>query len=192
MAEAVRLVVWDLDETYWKGTLTEGGIREYVQAHHDIVIELARRGIMSSICSKNDSATILKILEEKGIREYFIFPSISWEPKGMRLAQLVETVQLRAPTIMFIDDNPNNRAEAAAVVPGLQIEDENFIPRMLDDPRFKGKADGELTRLKQYKLLEERKRDEEQARVLTKDRSKYGCFCSEVVEIVMEVMINPQ
>jgi hypothetical protein len=25
-AEPVRLVIWDLDETFWKGTLTEGGI----------------------------------------------------------------------------------------------------------------------------------------------------------------------
>jgi predicted enzyme involved in methoxymalonyl-ACP biosynthesis len=50
MPEAIRLVVWDLDETFWRGTVTEGGITEYIQAHHDIVIELARRGIMSSIC----------------------------------------------------------------------------------------------------------------------------------------------
>jgi hypothetical protein len=25
-AENVRLVVWDLDDTFWHGTLTEGGI----------------------------------------------------------------------------------------------------------------------------------------------------------------------
>ena len=34
---------------------------------------------------------------------------------------------------------------------------------MLSDPRFKGKDDSELTRLKQYKLLEARKRDEQAA-----------------------------
>jgi hypothetical protein len=44
MAEPVRLVVWDLDETFWKGSVSEGGMREYVKAHHDTVIELARRG----------------------------------------------------------------------------------------------------------------------------------------------------
>lgn len=163
MAEAVRLVVWDLDETFWRGTLTEGGIREYVQAHHDLVIELARRGIISSICSKNDMDTVLPILREKGILEYFVFPSVSWESKGQRLAALVETVGLRPTTVLFIDDNPNNRAEAAAIVPGLQIEDETFIARMLDDSRFKGKDDKDLTRLKQYQLLEARKRDEQRA-----------------------------
>jgi len=160
VAEAVRLVIWDLDETFWKGTLTEGGIREYVREHHDIVVELARRGIISSICSKNDQAAILPIMRDHGILDYFVFPSISWEPKGHRLAGLIETAQLRPATVMFIDDNPNNRAEAAAVVPDMQVEDETFITRMLDDLRFKGKDDSALTRLAQYKLLENRRRDE--------------------------------
>jgi len=163
MSEQVRLVIWDLDETFWKGTIGEGGINAYVQAHHDIVIELAQRGILSSICSKNDAAQVLPYLEERNIADYFIFPSINWEPKGSRLAALVETVQLRPGTVMFIDDNPGNRAEAAAMVPGLQVEDETFIGRLLDDPRFVGKDDRELTRLAQYKLLETRKKDEIQA-----------------------------
>jgi len=163
LAEAVRLVVWDLDETFWKGTVTEGGIREYVQEHHDIVVELSRRGIINSICSKNDHDTVCKILADKNILDYFVFPSINWESKGPRLRHLVEATQLRAPTVMFIDDNPNNRAEAAAMVAGIQVEDENFIASMLADPRFVGKDDKDLARLKQYKLLEERSRDAEKA-----------------------------
>jgi FkbH-like protein len=164
MPEAVRLVVWDLDETFWHGTVTEGGIKAYIQEHHDVVVDLARRGIMSSICSKNSPETIIPILEEKGIRDYFIFPSISWEPKGARLAALIEAVQLRAPTIMFIDDNPNNLAEAQASVPGIQVERETFIPSLLSDPRFKGKDDFKLSRLAQYKMLESKKRDEVSAK----------------------------
>jgi predicted enzyme involved in methoxymalonyl-ACP biosynthesis len=74
--EPVRLVVWDLDETFWRGTLSEGGIRDYVSEHHDTVIELARRGIISSICSKNDHAAVETILREHGLWDYFILPSI--------------------------------------------------------------------------------------------------------------------
>ena len=156
MAEPVRLVVWDLDETFWRGTLVEGGIREYVQAHHEIVVELARRGILSSICSKNDEQSVVKILEERKILDYFMFPDISWDPKGPRLAALIEAVQLRPATVMFIDDNPHNLAEAKALIPDLQLENEKFIPKLLADPRFVGKDDSDLSRLKQYKLLEAR------------------------------------
>ena len=156
MAEPVRLVVWDLDETFWRGTLVEGGIREYVQAHHEIVVELARRGILSSICSKNDEQSVVKVLEEQKILDYFVFPDISWDPKGPRLAALIEAVQLRPATVMFIDDNPRNLAEAKALIPDLQLENEEFIPKLLADPRFVGKDDSDLSRLKQYKLLEAR------------------------------------
>jgi FkbH-like protein len=159
VAEPVRLVVWDLDETFWKGTLTEGGIA-YQRHTHDIVIELARRGIISSICSKNDLEPVRSILQEQGLWEYFVLPSISWEPKGPRMAQLVEAVQLRAPTILFIDDNPLNLQEALHFVPGLQIADETLADTMLDDPRFRGKDDRALTRLAQYKLLEQRQAEQ--------------------------------
>jgi len=159
MNEAIRLVIWDLDETFWRGTVTEGGIKEYIQANHDIIIELARRGIMSSICSKNDHAAIQSILEEKGLWDYFIFPSISWAAKGARIASLIEAVQLRPETVLFIDDNPNNLAETKAIVPGLQVAAEDIIPGILEHPLFRGKNDQELTRLAQYKLLEQKARD---------------------------------
>src|SRR4051794_23844627 len=101
VSEAVRLVVWDLDETFWQGTLTEGGITKYIQNHHDIVIELARRWIMSSICSKNDLAPVKEILRERDIWDYFVFPSIDWTPKAHRIAAIIEAIQLRPQTVMF-------------------------------------------------------------------------------------------
>ncbi len=158
--EKVRLVVWDLDETFWFGTLTEGGI----QLRDDtiaLVKELAMRGIMSSICSKNAFSDVRTILERAGIWDYFIFPSINWEPKGSRVAALVEAVQLRASTIMFIDDNPMNLAEVSEMVPGIQVARETFIPEISGHALFIGKDDGNLTRLQQYKLLETRRREEE-------------------------------
>jgi FkbH-like protein len=161
--ESVRLVIWDLDETFWRGTLSEGGICEYVREHHDIVVELARRGIISSICSKNDHAAVETILREHGLWDYFVLPSIDWTAKGPRLKLLVEDIQLRPESILFIDDNPGNRAEAVTHVPDLQIADETIIPQILAHKLFRGKDDSGLTRLKQYQLLQRRKQDEKAA-----------------------------
>jgi FkbH-like protein len=157
--EPIRLVIWDLDETFWGGTLTEGGVA-WREENAEIVRTLSRRGIINSICSKNDAAPVLAVLEERGLRDQFVFPSISWEAKGPRLAALVEAVQLRAETILFIDDNPMNRAEAAHFVPGLQVADEAIVPGLLNDPRLRGKADPEMLRLAQYRLLERRHNDQ--------------------------------
>jgi FkbH-like protein len=154
--EPVRLVIWDLDETFWGGTLSEGGIRSYIEANHDAVVALARRGIMSSICSKNDFAAVREILQERGIWDYFIFPSIDWTAKADRVASIIAAVELRARSVLFIDDQAANRAEVAALVPGIQLADATILPALLDDPRLTGRDDHDLTRLAQYRVLETR------------------------------------
>jgi FkbH-like protein len=153
--EAVRLVIWNLDETFWRGTLAEGGI-SYVQDHHDIVVALARRGIVSSICSKNDLAPVKQLLAEKGLWEYFVFPSINWEAIGPRVVALLEAMKLRAPTVLLIDQNESNRGEVLQFLPGIQIGDQTVISALLANPLLKGTEDSGLTRLEQYRLLEAR------------------------------------
>lgn len=54
LREPVRLVTW---EKFWKGILTEGGF-VYCRDTHDIVIALAKRGIVGSICSKTDRTRV--------------------------------------------------------------------------------------------------------------------------------------
>ncbi|MFA5121375.1 HAD-IIIC family phosphatase [Zavarzinia sp.] len=162
MAEPVRLVIWDLDETFWRGTLSEGGV-ELDPRNVEMVITLAKRGIMSSICSKNDHEAVKAVLVDAGIWDYFIFPSINWEPKGQRIAGLIDDVQLRPASVLFIDDNPMNLNEARHFLPDLQLADEKYIPSILEDQLFRGKDDTKLSRLKQYKLLEVRKAEEKKA-----------------------------
>lgn len=159
MTEAVRLVIWDLDETFWKGTLSEGPIAHLPETR-TIVTELARRGIVSSICSRNDFEPVRATLQAQGLWDYFIFPSINWDPKGPRIDALIEAVQLRAETVLFIDDNPSNLEEVRHFNPQVQVAGVDLIPRLLDDPLFVGKSDPELSRLQQYKALERRKADE--------------------------------
>jgi predicted enzyme involved in methoxymalonyl-ACP biosynthesis len=80
--------------------------------------------------------------------------------QGPRIAALVETVQLRAPTIIFNDDSPSNLEEVRHYVPCVQTAPETFIPEIADHPLFQGKDDRALKRLGQHKLLERRKSDQ--------------------------------
>ena len=162
MAERVRLVIWDLDETFWRGTLTEGGIH-FLPENRDLVIQLAKRGIVSTICSKNDVQAVRDILQAESLLEYFVLPSINWEPKGPRVAALVEDFQLRPETVLFIDDNTLNLREVQHYTPGIQIADQTFVRLMAADPRFVGKDDSGLSRLRQYQVLEKRKSDQKVA-----------------------------
>lgn len=152
-AEDIRLVIWDLDDTFWDGTLTEGGIG-YRDDHHALVIELARRGIMSAICSKNDAGTIEALLRERGLWDYFVFPSIDWTPKGPRIAAMLGQIGLRAPSVLFLDDNPMNLAQAVHANPGLNVGLPDLICDLSDAAQLQGKPDAGFTRLAQYKLKE--------------------------------------
>ena len=51
--EPIKLVIWDLDETFWKGTLSEGQIYP-IKKNIEIIETLTKRGIINSIVSKND------------------------------------------------------------------------------------------------------------------------------------------
>ncbi|HEY8027353.1 MAG TPA: hypothetical protein VIF60_22610 [Burkholderiaceae bacterium] len=156
--ENIRLVIWDLDETFWKGTLTEGQIT-WIDEHENIVRSLAARGIVSSICSKNYFDPTMEVIKARALDGYFIFPSIDWSQKGHRVKAIVENAQLRPETVLFIDDNHLNRAEVADTNPGINVVAETFIPHILGHGRFAGKDDSELTRLAQYKAMELRKSD---------------------------------
>ncbi|KIN65790.1 HAD family phosphatase [Sulfitobacter noctilucae] len=151
--EDIRLVIWDLDETFWDGTMTEGGMR-YRMDHHQLVITLAERGIMSAICSKNDAGLIEAELRERGLWDYFIFPSIDWSPKGPRIAAMLDQIGLRAQSVLFLDDNPMNLAQAVHANPGLNIGPPEMICTLADAPHLQGKPDPELRRLAQYKVKE--------------------------------------
>ena len=114
----VKLVIWDLDETFWRGTLTEGGITP-VASNVAMVKELSRRGIINSICSKNDYDQVKNALTELGIWEFFVFPHIQFAPKGQALVTMLEGAGLRAENVLFVDDNPSNLEEAKFFNPGI-------------------------------------------------------------------------
>jgi FkbH-like protein len=161
---SLKLVIWDLDETLWRGTLSEQEV-ELDEQRAAIVRELNRRGIVNSICSKNDLAATRERLERSGLWDEFVFTSISWSPKGARIAQIIEDMQLRAPNVLFVDDNAGNLREALHYVPDLQIAGVELLGELLALPQAQGKDDRALTRLRQYRLLERKVSDRELATV---------------------------
>lgn len=153
--EKIKLVIWDLDETFWKGTLSEGGV-SIIQENVEIVKILTSRGIINSISSKNDFDAARTKLIQAGIWDYFIFPVINWQPKGASVKNIIQDCQLRAPNVLFIDDNISNRKEVEHYNEGINTMSEKDIPHLLSLPELKGKDDSELSRLNQYKVLEKK------------------------------------
>ena len=108
----VKLMIWDLDETLWKGTLSEENV-ELNRPFIDFINDTLDAGIVHSICSKNDYHKTKDKMQELGIWDLFVFPSIDWTPKGQRVKSIIDQMKLRPENVLFIDDNVQNLQEAA-------------------------------------------------------------------------------
>lgn len=159
----VKLVIWDLDETFWNGTLSEGGATP-IDEHVEMVRTLVERGIMCSICSKNDPDDARIRLEEMGIWDLFVFPHIAWSPKGQAIAKIIEDMGLRAENVLFVDDNALNLQEALYFNEGLMVwECVGPMTDFLDYPEFTGKDDSGHSRLAQYRMMEAKRAEQSQS-----------------------------
>jgi len=132
----VKCLVWDLDNTLWRGTLLEDeevvlfpGIREVVAALDD-------RGILQSVASKNDFDLAWGKLEELGMAEFFVHPQIGWGPKSESVKRIAEKLQFAVKTIAFIDDQPAERAEVSYGVPEVRGYDAGQAAGLLSLPDF--------------------------------------------------------
>lgn len=154
--DKIKLVIWDLDETFWKGTLSEEQV-EIPDINRQTVLRLTDVGVVNSICSKNDWEPVKEELEQAGLLEFFVFPSVNWEPKGTRVKQLIADMQLRPVNVLFLDDNPSNREEVRFFCPEIMVEGPDVIPELLALACQSTKKDSSHKRLKQYKILEEKR-----------------------------------
>jgi FkbH-like protein len=153
--ENIKLIIWDLDDTFWRGTLSDGAVTP-VPENIAFINTLLDRGIVHSICSKNDYEKTKAELEKLGVWDLFVFPSIDWTNKGERVRQIIENMQLRAINCLFVDDNVNNLREAEYACEGLQTVTPDKLPELVSTPAFEGKDDTARERLNQYKILEQK------------------------------------
>lgn len=153
-----KLIIWDLDDTFWSGNLSEG---EVILKPETIVLvrELTTKGIMNSICSKNNFEDVKNKFIDLGLKDVwdlFVFVSIDWTPKGERIQNIIKSMNLRNENVVFIDDNVSNINEAKFYSPNIMSATPEFINKIAEELYLVNDYDFEHTRLKQYKILEEK------------------------------------
>jgi FkbH-like protein len=117
---------------------------------------------VNSIASKNHRSRARAVLEQAGLWEFFVLPQIAFLPKGELVRSVIDLCQLRAASVLFIDDNLINLNEVAHYNPGIQIALPEVLEHLLDNPRLLGAPDPQLTRLTHYQILGKREADRAQ------------------------------
>lgn len=168
----IKLIIWDLDETFWSGVLSDD-TAQFNITNAQLIKDTTDAGVINSICSKNDEADVENYLTEKGIWDLFVFNSINWSPKGDRVKQIITEMNLRDVNVLFIDDNHLNLEEAKASCPNITCASPDIIPELVDYYSSISKKDTKHARLNQYKVLEKKK--EFKASLGSNEEFLYSC-----------------
>ncbi|HLX37695.1 MAG TPA: HAD-IIIC family phosphatase, partial [Candidatus Binataceae bacterium] len=180
-ARKIKCVVWDLDNTLWKGTLVEGDKVALNDGIAELLKYLDERGILLSIASKNDFDPAWKKLQEFGIAEYFLYPQIDWMPKSQKIRTIAKNLNIGIDTFAFIDDNQFELDEVASAIPELLPINASVIVSLKTDPRFAGSVTEESrTRRKMYQQQVAR---EDEERGFGDDYLGFLASCSIELEI---------
>jgi FkbH-like protein len=137
-----KLVLVDLDDTLWGGTVGDVGWENIQLGGHDPVGEalvdfqrslkmLKKQGVLLGIISKNDESTALEAIrchpEMVLKKEDFVGWRINWKDKHSNVVDLVKELNLGLDSVVFIDDNPYEQAQVRDLLP------EVFVPPWPDD-----------------------------------------------------------
>ncbi len=144
-----KVLALDLDNTLWGGVIGDDGQAGIEIGHENAVAEaytafqqylkaLQARGVLLTICSKNEPENALLGLRHPDSvlhPEDFVCIMANWNPKSENLQQMAETLQLLPESFVFVDDNPAERAIVRGQLPQTAVPEfttpEQYI-RVLD------------------------------------------------------------
>jgi FkbH-like protein len=162
-AGSLKVLVWDLDNTLWDGTLLEGDAVRLRPAATAALRTLDARGILLSIASKNDHDQAMAKLRELGIDEYFIYPQIGWSSKSSGIEVIARSINVGLDAIAFIDDEPFERDEVRHALPQVRVLDAGAVAGLAGMPELMPRfvTDESAQRRRMYQADVERRRAEE-------------------------------
>ena len=131
-----KCLVLDLDNTLWGGVIGDDGMNGIVlgegSAAGEAYLALQRyakqlyhRGVVLAVCSKNDPATAEAVFRdhpEMQLRRSDIAAFVAnWDDKAANLQRIAEQLNLGLDSLVFVDDNPAERARIRQSLPVVAV-----------------------------------------------------------------------
>lgn len=132
-----KCLVLDLDNTLWGGIIGEDGIdgiklninnpgNEFVDFQRSIV-SLYNRGIILAVNSKNNREDALEVFQKHPYmlvkEDYLASYKINWMDKVHNIIELAKDINIGLDSMIFIDDNPVERARVKEALPEVLVVD---------------------------------------------------------------------
>ena len=131
--DLVKLVIVDVDDTLWRGVAAEQSESElglealegWPLGFAEALGHLRRRGVVLAIASKNDEGRVAQILSRSYGRRLclddFAVREINWQPKADSIEKILHEINVLPRNVVFIDDNPSERAAVKAAFPEIRV-----------------------------------------------------------------------
>jgi FkbH-like protein len=188
---SAKCLVLDLDNTLWGGVVGDDGVEgivlgqgsslgEAYVAFQQYVRELARRGVIVAVCSKNSEVTALDafsnhpemVLKRDDIASF----AANWLDKPHNIRAIAEELNIGLDSMVFVDDSPFERELMRREAPGVSVpempdEPANYALTLADAGYFESVSvtDADLDRSTQYQS----NRSREAARKSATDLTSY-------------------
>ena len=143
VGRSFKCLVLDLDNTVWGGVVGDDGVEGLVLgqgsalgeayiAFQEYARELARRGVILAVCSKNDEVNAKEPFErhpEMVLKKEHISSFVAnWNDKVHNIRLIAEQINIGVDSLVFVDDNPFERALVRQELPMVAV------PEVSDDP----------------------------------------------------------
>ena len=166
LGHVVKCVVLDLDNTLWGGVIGDDGVEgiaigpfgegEPFHRLQHYLLDLKRRGIMLTVCSKNEHDTALAPFRshpDMVLRpdDFAVFVA-NWGPKPDNIRHIKEELNIGFDSMVFLDDNPFERQLVREVLPDV------IVPELPEDAADYVRAISELNLFEVTSFSEEDRR----------------------------------
>jgi FkbH-like protein len=145
-----KCLVLDLDNTLWGGVIGDDGLTgiqlgqgsatgEAFVAIQRLALELRNRGIVLAVCSKNEEEAARSPFREHPdmllTEDHIAVFQANWTDKAANLRAIAEALNIGLDALVFLDDNPAERAQVRREIPQVAVpelpDDPALYPRML-------------------------------------------------------------
>lgn len=157
LAKPAKILAVDADNTLWNGILSEDG-RDALVEFRDFqrgLKALRADGVLLVLLTKNDPTDSFMRSDMTLKDSDFAVRRINWAPKAGNLIEACRELNLSPESVVFVDDNPHERAQMAAHLPVVAVAP--FPHDMARPSQF-------LRRLREYFFADMGKTEEDRLR----------------------------
>lgn len=118
--KAKKAIIFDCDNTLWKGILGEDGYDGIDMSEHskigglyhqvqNMAVWLSKHGVLIGLCSKNnpeDVTDVIKRHTDMALKnENIVISQVNWDDKVSNLRVIAETLNIGLDSLVFVDDS---------------------------------------------------------------------------------------